>query len=56
MRSLTRRPSASAGSEISADVRAVPDTGKSSQADAPETRRVEGRKAGRPAFSIQAEP
>src|SRR3954463_6936271 len=46
MRSLTRRPSASAGSEISADVRAVTDTGESSQPDAPETRRGR-RKEGR---------
>src|SRR5918996_2920927 len=46
MRSLTRWPSASAGSEISADVRAVTDTGESSQPDAPETRRGR-RKEGR---------
>src|SRR6185295_2416808 len=46
MRSLTRCPSASAGSEISADVRAVTDTGESSQPDAPETRRGR-RKEGR---------
>src|SRR4051812_28169404 len=46
MRSLTRWPSASAGSEISADVRAVTDTGESSQPDAPETRRGR-RKKGR---------
>src|SRR3954454_17379385 len=53
MRSLTRWPSASAGSEISADVRAVTDTGESSQPDAPEKRRggrKEGRKEGRPCF------
>ena len=53
MRSLTRWPSASAGSEISADVRAVTDTGESSQPDAPETRRGRRkgrRKAGRPRF------
>src|SRR3954469_9804928 len=58
MRSLTRWPSASAGSEISADVRAVRDTGESSQPDAPETRRgrrKEGRQADL-AFSIRAEP